>query len=331
MIATHLARRAEVQHITKRKVPDSSIGPPSRVLGQSRKRRENRASTMARQLARIFRQLAIIEAKEAVAEIRRSEILQTLLGDERVEVKKAPTKRELEHALRRVLIRQGERAVSAAARRTAGGPVAIPDAKMREFLRTKEVLLQQIMSSMRRDVRESVRAMVAASVEEIPRPSIGELARRIHSSFHGTTTATGETRGGSLRDYVPAPGVGVLPTELARTTDDGPLYVFSPQRAELIARTEMAQAENTGIYEGYRATGAVGLEWLAYDDGRSGDRRHDEMKGEAVAIGEDFVLPDGARMRYPGDPAGPIRHTANCRCTTRAIFDADELELKRQR
>ncbi|NIU03774.1 MAG: hypothetical protein GWN29_04970 [Gammaproteobacteria bacterium] len=286
---------------------------------------------MARQLANLFRQLAVVEARDAVAEVERSQFLRAVMPAE--DIKKAPSRRDIERAIRRVLVINGSQAVDSAAKRAAGAEVSISDYEMRAFLRSKEVLLQQIMAGVRRDVRNSVRDLVSASVQEIPRPSIGELARRIHSSFHGTTTATGKTRGDTVRDVVPAPmrGSRVLPTQRYRLTDGGSLYAFSPERAELIARTEMGQAENTGIVEGYRATGVLGIEWLAYDDGRTGDRRHNEMKGIAVAMGERFVLPDGTPMRYPGDPNAPIKHLANCRCSTRPIFDPDELEEKRQR
>ena len=273
---------------------------------------------MARQLAAAFRRLAVIEAQTAVDEVKRSEFLQTVLKGARSpvleDIVKAPTRRDVERTIRRILVSQGSAAIDAAARRAAGGPVSVADAELQAFLRSKEVLLQQIMSGMRRDVRNSVRDLVAASVEEIPRPSIGELARRIHSSFHGAATATGKTRGDTVRDVVPAPmrGARVLPTERYRLTDGGSLYAFSPERAELIARTEMVQAENTGIVEGYKQTGVLGLEWLAYDDGRTGDRQHNELKGDAVPVGDYFVTPLGNRLRYPGDPTAPIKETANC-------------------
>ncbi len=89
----------------------------------------------------------------------------------------------------------------------------------------------------------------------------------------------------------------------------------------LIARTEMAQAENTGIVEGYKASGVKRLVWLAYKDGRSGDREHDEMHRVETPVGVPFELPDGTRMRYPGDPAAPIKHTANCRCSVGSVWE----------
>lgn len=335
----------------KQRTPDPLRGPPAKLLGRNTAARDNKASTMARQLAAVLRQIALLEARAAVAEVKASEFLDVVLKSQSrpvlQDIRKAPTRRELEQALRRILVTHGVRALNSAARRAAGGPVDVTDAAMREFLRTKEVQLQQIMASARRDVRESVRVLVAQSVNEIPRPSIGELARRIHQTFHGGP-------GGGPRDQrfdiratpreqvppgrfvpvgIPAPrrGSRVLPTERFRTTEGGNLYAFSPERAELIARTEMAQAENTGIVEGYKATGVLGLEWLAYDDGRTGDRRHNEMKGLAVEVGDRFYTPLGNWLRYPGDPMAPIGETANCRCSTRPIYDPDELERKRQR
>ena len=172
------------------------------------------------------------------------------------------------------------------------------------------------MASVRTDVRSSVRQIISDALLEDPRPSTGEIARRIRTTFAGPPI------GGTVRDIVPAPRSGsrVLPTQRARLTDGGSLYIFSSERAALIARTEMAQAENEGIVEGYRQSSVRGLKWLAYNDGRTGDRRHNEMKGVTTPIGVPFILPDGTPIRFPGDPNAPIKHTANCRCTVAPVL-----------
>ncbi len=96
-------------------------------------------------------------------------------------------------------------------------------------------------------------------------------------------------------------------------------YAFSPERAALIARTETSIAENAGIFAGYEASGVEEIEWLAFRDGRSGDRHHERMHGKRVKLGDYFILPSGAQMMFPGDSDGPIGDLANCRCTSRAV------------
>lgn len=97
--------------------------------------------------------------------------------------------------------------------------------------------------------------------------------------------------------------------------DQSKTYAFSWARAELIARTELVQAENTGRMAGFAATGVDELEWLAYSDGRSGDRHHEKLDGVRFRRGDTVLTPLGNRVRYPGDPLAPIEETANCRCT----------------
>lgn len=51
--------------------------------------------------------------------------------------------------------------------------------------------------------------------------------------------------------------------------------------------------------------------------------QHIAMAGKKVGFAEDFVLPDGTRMRFPHDPRAPIKHRAGCRC--QADFKIDFL------
>lgn len=93
-------------------------------------------------------------------------------------------------------------------------------------------------------------------------------------------------------------------------------------RAETIARTEamhnahegaaeaMQQAVDDGVVE---ATDLL-VEWHAGPRTRNAREQHQAMDGKTVRHGEDFILPDGTRMRYPGDRRGGAKHNANCRC-----------------
>jgi hypothetical protein len=219
--------------------------------------------------------------------------------------------RRLEQLLRAFGMQQlGEAAGGAA--RSAGGKWLVRPTLIEEFMRAKDVRLQQILSETREQVRASVRDIIADALAEERTPSAGAIARRIRNTFHGK-----EGVGGEVMRVGHDSGI-VLPT--ARySTEDGTLYAFSSERAALIARTELVQAENTGIVEGYRAAGVEMIEWVAYSDGLSGRRRHDEMDGVRARVGELFATPLGNRLRYPGDPEAPIEETANCRCTVVAV------------
>ena len=99
------------------------------------------------------------------------------------------------------------------------------------------------------------------------------------------------------------------------------LSSFSFERAYTIARTEMGIAENTGAVAGYKALGVDKIEWIAVTtDRRSGERRHWEMDGAQISIGDKFTLPSGARLSHPLDPFGPVGEIVNCRCTHRAVL-----------
>lgn len=56
-------------------------------------------------------------------------------------------------------------------------------------------------------------------------------------------------------------------------------------------------------------------QWVAgpWRPGRRDD--HQKIDGQQVSVTEDFVLPDGTRLSYPRDPAGPPHQTINCGCS----------------
>lgn len=182
---------------------------------------------------------------------------------------------DLERRLLQILQLFGLQRVDAAGRTAGGNDWLIERIDVSSFMRTKEIRVQDILRETRERISEAVRRVLIESERSDRQLSTGATARRIREE---------------LQD-MPA------------------------QRAALIARTELVQAENTGLVEGYTAAGVDELEWVAYSDGRSGDRRHDRMDGKRVRIGEYFVTPLGNRLRYPGDPLAPIKETANCRCT----------------
>jgi len=207
--------------------------------------------------------------------------------------------------LRRLMLLFGIRQMAGAAERGTRGlegfkPLVIPGSIVRDAIEGKPVKIKwfwrrrgeiieranDVADAVKESVREGIKDMVREADGEFPKPSMGELARRIHERAHGP---------------------------------DG-LSVFSPERAAIIAQTELAQSENTGIFEGYKEVGIEEIQWLAHTDGKSGDRHHEEMHKVTVKVGEYFVTPLGNKLRYPGDPSGPIKETISCRCTTRAVI-----------
>jgi SPP1 gp7 family putative phage head morphogenesis protein len=142
-----------------------------------------------------------------------------------------------------------------------------------------------IIADTQRKINEQVNEIVVEALTEIPQPSAGALARRIKAkAFEGE-------------------------------------FMFSDKRAAMIARTELTQAQNSGTFEGYKATGVKMIEWLAFNDNRSGDRQHNKMNGEQVKVGESFYNETTRTwLRYPGDPTAPIGETINCRCTVAPVI-----------
>lgn len=94
-------------------------------------------------------------------------------------------------------------------------------------------------------------------------------------------------------------------------------------RAETVARTEAARNVHAGINEGYQQAIDRGdvetlvKEWLPGPVTRNARSQHraSSLLEQRPKLHEPFVMPDGTRMMYPGDPSGSAEHTANCRCT----------------
>mgnify|MGYP001583454147 CR=1 FL=1 len=196
---------------------------------------------------------------------------------------------ELSSLISRYGLRQLSDAGKAAASGVDGKWLVAPEIKD-EYLAALEHKVVLIVEETRAQVNDSLRSLLREALKEKPRPSTGEIARRIARQWHG-----------------PAEGRESL---------------FSFERAALIARTELVQAENAGIAEAYTQTGVEAVEWLANTDGKSGDRHHEEMNGETITVdamrGSDrsewFLTPLGNRMPYPGWSGAPVKEIANCRC-----------------
>lgn len=103
-------------------------------------------------------------------------------------------------------------------------------------------------------------------------------------------------------------------------------------RARVIARTESHGARNVAAMAtlqrfeaAYAAPGIMRKQWQATEDERT-RHTHNEADGQTVPFGDPFTV-GGFSLAFPGDPAGPPQEVINCRCTTYAVFNPEDLNL----
>lgn len=245
---------------------------------------DTRAKAMAKDLEKWLGSFGDRLMRDAISEMR----------GKPVPISKASLTKEQQRALD-IITRHGLRQM-----RDAGGEwmdgYVIPNRRVEAFIREKKILVQGLSKDIEREFRQSLAGAMSVWMAEKPTPSMGAIARNIRENFFiKPDKATGAR-------LTPIPGG----QGLVRTIHG---------RAELIARTEMATARNTGHVQGMEAAGIKYKEWVAVTgDDKSGKRKHNEMDGVRVPIGEDFLMPDKkTRMKAPG--IGPIEQIANCRCT----------------
>jgi len=83
--------------------------------------------------------------------------------------------------------------------------------------------------------------------------------------------------------------------------------------ARMIARTEATKATNSSNLDAIKEAGFNAKTWIA--GGPPNDREeHTAMDGKTIPIDEDFVLPSGVKISFPGDPDADVSELANCRC-----------------
>jgi HK97 family phage portal protein len=90
---------------------------------------------------------------------------------------------------------------------------------------------------------------------------------------------------------------------------------LSRYSAYRIARTEVVGASNYGSYMGAKSTGLkLAKVWITSRDSRVRDQ-HEEMDGKQIGMDEQFKMPNGDILTYPGDyTADAPGNTINCRC-----------------
>jgi len=90
-------------------------------------------------------------------------------------------------------------------------------------------------------------------------------------------------------------------------------------RARRIARTELNRVKNWGHRRAaQQARDEFGVDltkrWLSATDERTRDM-HEAISGTTISMEDYFIMGNGDRMQFPGDPAGSAENIINCRCT----------------
>lgn len=88
-----------------------------------------------------------------------------------------------------------------------------------------------------------------------------------------------------------------------------------PNRATVIARTEVVGALNAGRIDAFTIVaadedGPMEVMWLATDDKRTRET-HNLAEGQRVPVGSPFIV-GGFELRFPGDPLGPPQEVIQC-------------------
>lgn len=105
-------------------------------------------------------------------------------------------------------------------------------------------------------------------------------------------------------------------------------------RSEVIARTEAVRAVSVArelaLRQNLDAAGigadAVTQTWRAVDDQRT-RTTHRAMNGQQQPLGQAFLSPSGALLRYPGDPDAPVEEVVECRCHKTYAIDVGALKI----
>jgi len=124
--------------------------------------------------------------------------------------------------------------------------------------------------------------------------------------------AISETTRARLRDLVDdAFEDGMTPEQLEAAILD--LGDFSEERAETIARTELAMAQSEGAIEGWRQSGVVaGKRWLLGSEHGDPDECDENSDAGVIALGDAFPSGDDTAPAHP-----------RCTCDVIAVVDME--------
>ena len=268
----------------------------------------SRAKALSRQLEAWMKKEARKRVKEMVAEIKRGK-LKPVLRKTKVEKAEAFDDKQL----LAILERHGIKQINDTGREFAQTKWALSPSAEAAYLKTKRVQVQRIRRDMRDQMQLSVGKALGAWLEEDPQPSTGEIARRLREWLTVTDVARSPAALQPLGRAFTSHGIGA--------------------RARMIARTEINQARNFSRIETGKITGKEFKMWLAFTDGKSGDRHHEALNNVAVPMNDLFINPiTGASLMYPSDPNadspfGVPGEIINCRCSVRMVTQRQAEEL----
>ncbi|WP_280466824.1 phage minor head protein [Nocardia cyriacigeorgica] len=123
---------------------------------------------------------------------------------------------------------------------------------------------------------------------------------------------------------------------IARILDAENLETFGGRRPALVARTETAGALNAARLESARVQAEITGEvlhkvWLATIDNRT-RATHFAVDGQRVpSLDGEFELPNGVKMRWPGEPGAPAAEVCNCRCALMILAEDEEIPAEDDR
>lgn len=158
---------------------------------------------------------------------------------------------------------------------------------------------------------------------------------KVDERFNRILPEIADTSRDSLREtIVEGLDEGINPRNIA--TEIADLPEFGPNRAELVARTEMLAASNAGTHTAHSESDVVEFRgWLHTRDPGNPDHRPSHLaedrrtRTEPVRVDEPFKIA-GFQPMYPGDFGVP-GHDCNCRCTTISKFPDEKRSSQERR
>lgn len=182
--------------------------------------------------------------------------------------------------------------------------------------RFEEELGPEIEETVRRWGNATLRELGASMSFNMVNPLVLEHMRRFTGEkIAGINDTTRKLVREALRQGI-ANGEGAV--DLARRLE-ALMEGMARVRALTIARTEVTQSANFGIWGAHRMSGLVERrQWIATPDDRTRDA-HAELNGQIVGINEGFSV-NGLTAMYPGG-FGIAELDIQCRCATRALVD----------
>lgn len=249
------------------------------------RRVESRAKPLAKAVERWARKYALQVVNEEISKRRlgRRAKAKPPLGD-----------------LDRVLSFYGLRQARETATKTANGTkleysaTVLDNWVQRDYFRGKSVRVKGIARQTKRMVQLAIRNIIQDSVRETPRPSTAEIARRIRVAYREGKLP------GMKAAISPARALLIARTEMVQAENGGISAGYKASGLEPVGpfvngttgkeldypgdpTAPISETANCRCTMGVvRTGGETFFVWMAYNDGRSGDRRHDLMDGQRV-------------------------------------------------